>query len=124
MIGVAMNNGDLVISGYGDLSLHITDDDNVIQMANSAIYTIKGENIFHSEYGNDAWNKRLKIAESGFSTVESCAKDAILHALPEVMDVKSIKATKGEGYGECNINYTLVTFDGRTISGSTHINIL
>ena len=124
MIDVAMNNGDIMVSEYGDILLHINDDDNIIQMANSAINTIKSENIFHPDFGNDAWNKRLKISESGFSAVEAYAKEAILHASAEIAEVTSIEASKGEGYGECTIAYTLLTSSGRRISSSTNINIL
>lgn len=124
MIDMALNGGDLIVNDVGDIMLNLSDDDNIIQMANSAINTIKGENIFHPEYGNDAWNQRLKIAESGFEIVEECAKDAILDAIEEVDDVTSIDAIKGEEYGDCIINYTLLMEDGRIISNSTNINIL
>lgn len=124
MIDVALSGGDFVLSN-GDISLTNTDDDNLIQMANSAINTILGEVPFHTEYGNDAWNKRLKIAESGFHTVEICAKEAILNALSdEISDVVAISAYGGEGYGECIVEYTLLTLDGRNISSNTSINIL
>lgn len=124
MIDLALRGGDLIISPLGDISLHLTDDDNIIQTANLAIAIPKGENIFHSDYGNDAWNKRLKVSESGFSTVEIYAKEAILNASSEIADVTSISASKGTGYGECIVAYTLVTVDGRVISSSTSINIL
>lgn len=124
MIDLAMKGGDLIVSPFGDISLHLTDDDNVIQTANLAITIAMGENIFHDDYGNDALNKRLKIAESGFHTIEIYAKEAILHASSEVAEVASISASKGEGYGECTVAYTLVMMNGRTISSSTSINIL
>ena len=124
MIDLALKGGDLIISPLGDISLHLTDDDNIIQTANLAIAIAKGGNIFHRDYGNDAWNKRLKISESGFNTVEIYSKEAILHASSEIAEVTSIKASKGEGYGECIVAYTLVTVDGRVISSSTGINIL
>lgn len=122
MIDVAMAGGDLVVSN-GDLMLDINDDYDIIQMANNTINTVLHENIFHLDYGNDAWNKRLKIAESGFATIESDAKAAILHADNRVMEVLSIKASKGDNYGECMVQYTLMIVDGRTISSSTSINI-
>lgn len=124
MIDTAMENGDLIVSDYGDLLLHLSDDDNIIQMANNAVYTIRGENIFHSEYGNDAHNKRLKLSRSGFDIIEACAKEAILHGVPEVSEVVSINANKGIGYGECIINYVLLTNNNKRISSSTTINIL
>lgn len=124
MIDIAMNNGDLIANGFGDISIEFTDEDDIIQMANSAINTIKGENIFHNEYGNDAWNRRLKQSESGYRIIESCSKDAILHADNRVADVVSITATKGDGYGDCKIEYILSTIDGRIVSSNTNINIL
>ena len=124
MIDMALRGGDLIVSSNGDISLLSNDDDNIIQMANSAISTIKGENIFHLPYGNDAWNKRLKIADSGYRTVEVCAKEAILSAVTEVSEVSSIEAIKGEAYGECIIKYTLLTVTNKLISSSTSINIM
>lgn len=124
MIDVAMNGGDLIANGFGDISLEFTDDDDIIQMANSAINTIKSENIFHQEYGNDAWNKRLKIAESGFDVVEALSKEAMLAADDRIMEIVSIHAGKGNEYGECFIEYVILTHDGRSISSSTNINIL
>ena len=124
MIDVALDNGDLITNNFGDILLEFTDEDDIIQMANSAISTIKGENIFHIDYGNDAWNRRLKISESGFAIVEACSRDAIIFADKRVSDVTSITATKGDGYGECHVAYTLLTTDGRSISSSTNINIL
>lgn len=124
MIDLAIKDGDFIVSPLGDISLLLTDDDNIIQTANLAITIAMGDNIFHEDYGNDAFNKRLKLAESGFHTVEICAKEAILHASSEVAEVASISASKGEGYGECIVAYTLVTVSGKTISSSTSINIL
>ena len=124
MIDMALRGGDLVVSTNGDISLLNNDDNNIIQMANSAISTIKGENIFHLSYGNDAWNKRLKISDSGFRTVEVCAKEAILNAVSEVSEVSNIEAIKGDEYGECIIKYTLLTDTNKSISSSTSINIL
>lgn len=125
MIDVAMKNGDLVASDYGDILLHLSDDDNIIQMANNAIYTIKGENIFHPGYGDDAWNKRLKISQSGFDTVNACVKEAILHGVPEVSEVVSVNSAKSEeNVGECVVSYILLTNNGKRISSSTTINIL
>lgn len=124
MIDVALRSGDLIVSTNGDISLLNTDDDNIIQMVNSAISTIKGENIFHLSYGNDAWNKRLKISDSGFRTVEVCAKEAILNNVAEVSEISSIEAIKGDVYGECVIKYALLTVTNKLISSSTSINIL
>ena len=124
MIEVAMRDGDIVVSDLGDIALHLADDDNIVQMANAAIYTIKGENIFHTEFGNDAWNRRLKLSDSGYRTVEACAREAILHYSEEIHDVVSITAEKGSANNECNISYTLMTVDGRTISSRTTISIM
>lgn len=124
MIDVALVNGDFMNDGSGDIMLEPDEDFDIIQMANSAINTIKGSNIFHGEYGNDAWNKRLKISESGFATVESCATDTILQADSRIEEVQEIEAIKGDEYGECRIKYTLLTIDGDTISSETSINIL
>lgn len=124
MIDVALVNGDFMNDGSGDIMLEPDEDFDIIQMANSAINTIKGSNIFHGEYGNDAWNKRLKISESGFVTIENCATDAILQADSRVEEVQYIEATKGDEYGECRIKYTLLTVDGNILSSEVSINIL
>lgn len=129
MIDVAMKNGDLIVSDYGDLLLHLSDDDNVIQMANNAIHAIKGESIFHPQNGNDAWNRRLKLSQSGFDTINACVKESILHCVPDVSDVVSVVSTRGETdngdyNGECVVSYILLTNDGKRISSSTTINIL
>lgn len=124
MADLVLDGGDFVVSNHGDLLLHTSADDNIIQMANSAISTALGENIFHLGYGNDAWNKRLKMSRSGFDVIESCSKEAILSSNSDITDVISIEATKGNGDGECIVGYTLLTSDGKTISSKTSINIL
>ena len=122
MQDVAMTGGDLVINN-GDLSLDLTDEYDIIQMANNIIATVFGENPFHVDIGNDAWNKRLKIDDSGFATVEADAKEAILHIDNRVMEILDIKASAGENYGECIVAYTLMTVDGRIITSSTSISL-
>lgn len=122
MQDVAMTGGDLVINN-GDLSLDLTDEYDIIQMANNIIATVFGENPFHVDIGNDAWNKRLKIDDSGFATVEADAKEAILHIDDRVMEILDIKASAGENYGECIVAYTLMTVDGRIITSSTSISL-
>ena len=122
MQDVAMAGGDLVINN-GDLSLDLTDEYDIIQMANNIIATVFGENPFHVDIGNDAWNKRLKIDDSGFATVEADAKEAILHIDDRVMEIFDIKASAGENYGECIVAYTLMTVDGRIITSSTSISL-
>ena len=124
MIDMAINNGDFIVSDYGDISLHFSDQDNIIQMANSAISTSKGENIFNPEYGNDAWNTRLKSSDSGLAIIEDCVKEAILNASDEIEEVALVEVYRGDGYGECIISYTLITVNGESISSSTNINIL
>ena len=121
---IAMKDGDIMLTAYGDISLEFTDDDDIIQMANHSIATIKTENIFHRDYGNDAHNHRLKLSRSGYAMVEGCAKDAILYADPRVEEVTYIKASKGDEYATCDIEYTLTTKDGRILSSMTTINIL
>lgn len=122
MQDVAMAGGDLVINN-GDLSLDLTDEYDIIQMANNIIATVFGENPFHVDIGNDAWNKRLKIDDSGFATVEADAKEAILHIDDRVMEILDIKASAGENYGECIVAYTLMMVDGRIITSSTSISL-
>lgn len=122
MQDVAMAGGDLVINN-GDLSLDLTDEYDIIQMANNIIATVFGENPFHVDIGNDAWNKRLKIDDSGFATVEADAKEAILHIDDRVMEILDIKASAGENYGECIVAYTLMTVDGRIITSNTSISL-
>lgn len=122
MQDVAMAGGDLVISN-GDLSLDLTDEYDIIQMANNIIATVFGENPFHIDIGNDAWNKRLKIDDSGFAIVEADAKEAILHIDDRVIEVLDIKASAGDNYGECVVAYTLMTTDNRVISSSTSISL-
>lgn len=122
MQDVAMAGGDLVINN-GDLSLDLTDEYDIIQMANNIIATVFGENPFHVDIGNDAWNKRLKIDDSGFATVEADAKEAILHIDDRVMEILDIKASAGENYGECIVAYILMTVDGRIITSSTSISL-
>lgn len=124
MIDLVLNNGDFVISNYGDISTHLSSDDNIIQMINSAINTIKGENIFHSEYGNDAWNQRLKMVQSGYDIIKSCTKEAILPAVQDISEIISIDVVRGNENGECIISYVVLMSDGRTISSNTSINIL
>jgi hypothetical protein len=122
MRDIIMMNGDLVVTEFGDIAVILSDDDDIIQMANNNIATRLGENIFHPEIGNDAYNKRLKITPSNLSEVESDCKDAILYDT-RVSDVTNIKAYDGIGYGECTIGYTLLTTDGHSIDGRISINL-
>lgn len=122
MIDIAMINGDLVVGELGDIAVVATDDDDIIQMANNNISTRLGENIFHPEIGNDALNKRLKITPSDLLEVESDSKSAILYDT-RVSDVTSIRASSGINYGECIVEYTVLTTGGHSIDGKMQINI-
>ena len=123
MIDIAMNNGDLIATDFGDIALVNSEIDDIIQTANNNIQTIKGEIIFHSEIGNDAYNRRLKMAESGLRIVEECCVDCITNGDSRIADVVSISAVIGDEYGECDITYKLLTTDGTFIDSSISINI-
>lgn len=123
MIDVALIGGDLIASTFGDIALTNSNNDDIIQSANNNIMTISGENYLHPTIGNMAYNRRLKISDSGFRQIESDSKDAILFGDTRVKEVTYISASNGANYGECNIEYRLKTIEDIILDGRISINI-
>jgi phage baseplate assembly protein W len=123
MLDIVMTTGgDMVVTEFGDIATVLSDDDDIIQMANNNILTKLGENIHHPEIGNDVYSMRLKITPSGLAEAEFSSKSAILYDT-RVSDVTYINASQGNNYGECIITYTLVTVDNVTLDGRISMNI-
>ena len=57
MSDVALINGDIAPSNFGDIMI-VNDDDDIIQMAVNNILLVYGTNEFHPDMGNMAYNNR------------------------------------------------------------------
>ena len=122
MKDIAMINGDLVVNDFGDIAIVSSDNDDIIQFANNNILTRLGENIFHTDIGNDVHNRRFKMTQSNLVEIESYCKNAILRDT-RIDNIVHMKASIGSNHGECIIEYTLLTVDGDNLDGRMSINI-
>lgn len=124
MADIALTNGDIVVSSFGDL-LTINDDDDIIQTAINNILTIKGTNEFHPELGNDAHTSRYKISERGLNELANRCKDAILQDIRVTSVIEVVVENNGTESSNNlgNVSFILVTNSGRQLSSSTSIEI-
>lgn len=122
MIDLLLRNGDLVLDGYGDISLCGGESDDIIQTANNNIMLRFANNMYHRELGNKIFTSRVKLNSSGMETVAHESSVAILDGDSRVSDIKSITATVS-GKNECTIDYVLTLTNGNMVDGRASINI-
>lgn len=124
MADIALVNGDITISSFGDL-LTINDDEDIIQTAINNILTIKGTNPFHTEVGNDAHINRYKISEQGFNEIANRCKDAILQDVRVTSVLEVIVENDGTELNNnlCTVSFVLITIDGKQLSSGTSITV-
>lgn len=120
---VMLTGSDLVRSLFGDLAI-VSDDDDIIQTAINNIKTKYGEMELHPEFGNTAFTTRMKLSDTNMVSVENSCRIAILQdvRVSKVSRIKAIKST--DIYGQCDINFTLVTTDGKVLDSGVSINIV
>lgn len=112
MADLKCQNGDLVASDYGDLVLcdqsgDTYEDEDVIQTANNNIMLRFGRNKYHTDLGNDIYNKRVKASESGLKLVVTECEQAILNGDVRVQEVVDLTASIGDN-GQCQVQYQLL----------------
>lgn len=119
---IQLTNGDFVKSLYGDIA--VVSDDDILQTAINNIMTIYGEMEQHPELGNTAFVTRMKLSEMNMKTISDACSVAVLQdsRINKVTSMIAVKSTKI--YGQCDINFTLITNDGKLLSSATSINVI
>lgn len=122
MSDIALINGDIMASNFGDI-LIVNDEDDIIQMAKNNIMTIYGSNEFHPTIGNTVHNNRFKMSERGLEDIAKRCKEAILqdYRVTSVLEVTAKNVSTIENYGSCNISFILETNNGIQLSSDVTI---
>lgn len=125
MSDIALTNGDIAASNFGDI-LIVNDNDDIIQMAINNILTISGSNEFHPNIGNTVHNGRYKLSENGLNDIANQCKNAILqdHRVENVIEIIAKNISTPENYGLCDISFVLITTDGIQLNSRVAISIL
>lgn len=125
MSDVALINGDIAVSTFGDI-LVVNDDDDIIQMAINNIMTIYGANEFHSNIGNTIYNGRHKMSENGLIEIANKCKDAILqdYRVANVIEIIARNVSTPENYGLCSISFVLITTYGVQLNSNVTVSVL
>ena len=124
MSDIALINGDILASNFGDI-LIADDNSDIIQMAVNNIMTVYGANQFHPNIGNTVYNDRYKMSENGLKEIASKCMNAILldYRVANVIEVVARNASTLENYGLCDISFALVTIHGTQLSSSVTIQL-
>lgn len=124
MSDIALINQDIIPSNVGDI-LIVGDDDDIIQMAINNILTIKGSNEFHTDIGNDVYNRRYKISERDLTEIANKCKDAILNdgRIANVIEVIAKNISTPANNGMCDISFIILTTYGKQLSSNIPITI-
>ena len=119
MSDIALINGDILASNFGDI-LVVDDSNDIIQMAINNIMTIYGANEFHPDIGNTVYGGRYKMTENGLKEIASRCKDAILsdYRVANVIEIIAKNVSTPENYGQCEISFTLITIYNTQLSSS------
>lgn len=121
MIDVMMNSRDLVATEFGDIALVQSNNNDILQSVNNNLLTVKGENIFHPDVGNDVFNRRLKLSDTHIEIIKNDCKNAILFD-NRVSDVKSI-IIDDIGSGIYDVTYVIVTSSGDILDSRISLDI-
>lgn len=124
MSDIALINGDIVASNFGDI-LVVNDDNDIIQMAINNIMTIYGANEFHPNIGNTVYNDRFKMSERGLQDIANRCKNAILqdYRVENVIEIVAKNASTPQNYGLCEVSFILLTSYGKELSSSVTITL-
>lgn len=122
MSDVALINGDIVPSSFGDIMI-VNDDDDIIQTAINNILLIYGTNQFHTDIGNMVYHNRNKMTERGLQEVAGYCKDAILqdNRVSEVIEIVARNNSTSDNPGLCGISFILQTIYGRQLNSNVSI---
>lgn len=124
MSDIALINGDISASSFGDISI-IDDDADVIQMAVNNIMTIYGANPFHVNLGNTVYNNRFKMSTRGLEDVANRCKNAILndYRVQNVLEIIAKNAGTITNPGLCEVSFVLLTTYGKELSSNVTITL-
>lgn len=122
MADIALVNGDIMASNFGDIMI-INDDDDIVQMAINNIQTVYGSNPFHPTIGNTVHNDRFKMSKRGLEDIANRCKNAIMgdYRIQNVLEVIARNISTQENYGLCEISFVILTTYGKELSSSISI---
>lgn len=116
MIDVSISTGDIVVDAFGDIRLCASDNEDIVQSINSLLQTRLGSNEFHTEYGNDARNNRLKDSTAGIEAIKMYCTNAILNNIDYISFIKDISITVGDDYSY-TVDYIVTLDNGDILNG-------
>lgn len=122
MADIALVNGDIITSSFGDI-LTIDDDEDIIQTAINNILTIKGDNIMHPELGNNAHNNRYKMSTRSFNEIAERCKEAILQDIRVASVLEVLVVNDKFISNACNVSFVLITVDDKQLSSSASVTM-
>ena len=113
MIDLLLQDGDLIADKYGDISLCIDEDNDIIQTANkNMLLRFKG-NKFHENLGNKMYNRRVKANQNGIEIIRSECINAILSSDSRIKKIEQINVTLAED-ANCIVDYVLTYINTET----------
>lgn len=121
MSDILLNNGDIMITKFGDIDT-VVDYDEIVQSAVNNMLLIYGEYEAHDDIGNKTYNRRLKISDSSLDIIKYDCIDAI-SGDDRISNVISIDITRTDIPNTVNISFVLEIIDGTMVSNSIKISI-
>ena len=122
MADIFLTNGDVATTIYGDIAV-VESYDEITQSAVNNVLTIYGENQYHTDIGNMAYKRRLKLANSSIDTIKKDCVDAIMMD-DRVSEVVSVDAYYDESNkNNIHISFVIKSIDGIPMSSSVILTI-
>lgn len=122
MADIYLDNGELAPTMFGDIAT-VDGDDEILQMAIHSIRTVLGENQFHIDIGNKIYERRLKVMDNDADTIVHDCSTAIMQD-DRVQRVVEMKVYRDDvDRHNLDIEFTLTTVSGSTISSTVQIQI-
>ena len=120
---IKLDNGDISGTLFGDIALTNDEEYDIIQNANHNVLTKAGSIVLHPEHGNTAFTKRVKLSQSHIDTMKVECSNAILQDV-RVDSVVDMSITKSVIYGQCDIGFIIVTYNGSILTSGVAVNII
>lgn len=122
MADIYLDNGELAPTMFGDIAT-VDGDDEILQMAIHSIRTVLGENQFHTDIGNKIYERRLKVMDNDADTIVHDCSTAIMQddSVQQVVEMKVYRDDTDRH--NLDIEFTLTTVSGSTISSTVQIQI-
>ena len=114
------SDGDIEATNFGDIAV-VTSYDEITQTAVNNIKLIYGEDQFHTDIGNMAYNRRLKISESSLEVIKNDCISAVLKDT-RVDKVVSMTVSYSDTPNTLDIAFTLMVIDGTMVSNKINID--